>query len=74
MIGENMPSHFPVKVYNGVEDLVETIMNPSNCCSFRVTLVVKDNFDFALSEPVYVYTDVIKTDLVGDSYVTLLTS
>jgi hypothetical protein len=27
-MSENMASHFPVKVYNGVEDLVETIMTP----------------------------------------------
>ena len=27
-INENMVSQFPVKVYNGVEDLVKTIMTP----------------------------------------------
>ena len=49
-------------------------MTPSNCRSSRLTLTVKDNFDFALPEPVYVYTDFIKPNLVGDSYVRLLTS
>ena len=56
-ISENVVSHFPVKVYKSVEDLV-----------------AKDNFDFTLPEPVYVYTDIIRPNLVGDSYVRLLTS
>jgi len=73
-INENMVSHFPVKVYKGSWDLVETVMTPSICRSSRVTLAVKDNFYFALSEPVYVYTDIIKQNLAGDSYVRLLTS
>ena len=34
----------------------------------------KDNFNFAQPEPVYGYTDIIKPNLVGDSYVRLLTS
>ena len=70
-ISENMASHFPVKVYKSVEDLVQTIMTPANCRSSRVTLAAKDNFDFTLSEPVYVYTDIIRPNLVGDSYVRL---
>jgi hypothetical protein len=73
-ISENVVSHFPIKVYKNVEDLVETIMTPGNCRSFRVNLAAKDNFDFTLPEPVYVYTDIIKPNLVGDSYVRLLTS
>jgi hypothetical protein len=60
-----MVFHFPVKVYNGVEDLVETIMTRSNCRSSKLTLTVRDNFEFALPEPVYVYTDVIKSNLLG---------
>ena len=47
-IGENVVSHFPVKVYKSVEDLVETIMTPGNFRSSRVILAAKDNFDFAL--------------------------
>jgi len=27
----NELSHFPNRVYNGLEDLAETIMNPANC-------------------------------------------
>jgi len=73
-ISENVVSHFPVKVYKSVEDLVETIMTPANCRSSRVTLAAKDNFDFTLPEPVYVYMDIIRPNLVGDSYVRLLTS
>ena len=69
-----MVSHLPVKVYKGVEDLVETIMTPANCHSSRVTLAAEDNFDFTLPEPVYVYTDIMRLNLVGDSYVRLLTS
>jgi len=61
-------------VYKSVEDLVEIIMTPANCRSSRVTLAAKDNFDFTLPEPVYVYTDIIRPNLVGDSYVRLLTS
>ena len=34
----------------------------------------KDNFNFAQPEPVSVYTDIIKPNLFGDSYVRLLTS
>ena len=49
-------------------------MNPANCRTSRVTLFSKDNFNFAVPEPVYIYTDIIKPDLVGDSYVRLLTS
>ena len=69
-----MVSYFPVKVYNGVEDLTEKVITPYNCRSSGVTLAVRDNFDFAVPEPVHVYTDVIKPNLVGDSYVRLLTS
>jgi len=49
-------------------------MTPANCRSSRVTLAGKDNFDFTLPEPIYVYTDIIRRNLVGDSYVRLLTS
>ena len=69
-----MVSHFPNRVYNGLEDLAETIMNPANCHSSRVNVSVYDNFDFALPEPAYVYTDNIKPNLVGGSCVRLLTT
>jgi len=67
-------SHFPVKVYKSVEDLVQTIMSLANCRSSGLTPAAKDNFDFTVPEPVYVYTDIIRPNLVGDSYVRLLTS
>jgi hypothetical protein len=73
-ITDKLVSHFPVRVYKGIEDLVETIMKPANHRSSRVILSTNDNTDFALPEPVYVCTDVIKPSLVGDSYVRLLTS
>ena len=61
-------------MYRSVEDLVEKIMTPTNCRFSRITLAAKDNFHFTLPEPVYVYTDVIRPNLVEDSYVQLLTS
>ena len=69
-----MLSQFPIIVYNRVEDFVETIMTPSNCRSSRVTLAVKDNSDITLPEPVCIYTDIMKPNFVGYSYVRLLTS
>ena len=48
-------------------------MAPSNCRESRAPLLDIYNTDFAVSEPVYVYTDIIKPNLVGDSYVRLLT-
>jgi hypothetical protein len=49
-------------------------MTPSNCLSSRVTVAFSDDIDFAVPEPLYVYTDAIKPNLVGVSYVRLLTS
>jgi hypothetical protein len=65
--------HFPARIYNRLEDSAETIMNPANCHTSRLNVSLKDNPDFITPEPVYVYTD-IKTNLVGDSYVKLLTT
>ena len=73
-VGDNVVSHFPNRVYNGLEDLAETIMNPANCHYNKVNVPMKDNYDFASPEPVYVYTDIVKPNLVGDSYVKLLTT
>ena len=44
------------------------------CRSSTVNHSIKDNINFDQLEPVYVYTDIIKPNLVGDSYVWLLTS
>jgi len=74
MIDENLVSYFPASVYNGIDDLAETIMNPANCHSYKLNLSKKDNFNFTQPEPIYIYTDIIKPNLVGDSYVRLLTS
>ena len=74
VINGNFVSYFPARVYDGNEDLAKTIMNPTNCRTSIVTLFSKDNFDFAIPEPVYIYTDIIKPNLVGDSYVRLLTT
>ena len=49
-------------------------MNPVNCRSSTVKHTLQDNINFAHPEPVYVYTDINKPNLVGDSYVRLLTS
>jgi hypothetical protein len=49
-------------------------MTPANHRFSRVILSAKDNTEFALPEPVYVHTNVIKPNLGGDSYFRLLTS
>ena len=54
-IRDNVVSHVPNRVYNRLDDLAETIMYPANCHSTRVNVPVKDNYDFASPEPVYVY-------------------
>jgi hypothetical protein len=48
-------------------------MNPANCNTFRITVSLKNNPDFTTPEHVYVYTDIIKPNLFGESYVELLT-
>jgi len=49
-------------------------MNPVNFRSSTVKHYLKDNINFTHPEPVHVYTDIIKPNLVGASYVRLLTS
>ena len=71
---ENLVSYFPARVHNGTEDLAETITNPSNCRTSPVLLPTEDNLNLTLPEPVYVYTDIIKPNLVGDTYVRLPTA
>ena len=73
-VDDDVVSYFPACVYDGIEDLAKTIMNPGNCRTSRVTLFAKDTFNFALPEPVYIYRDIIKPNLIGDSYVWLLTT
>jgi hypothetical protein len=59
MTDNQLVSHFPARVYNGLEDLTETILDPANCRTSKVTVSLKDNPDFTAPEPVYVYTDII---------------
>ena len=68
IVNENLVSYFTARVYRGIDDLAETIMNPANCRSFTMNLSTKDNFIFAQPEPVYIYTDIVKPNLVGDTY------
>jgi len=49
-------------------------MNTTNCRTSRITVSIKDNTDFITPEQIYVYTDIIKPNLVGDSYVKHLTT
>jgi len=35
-IDNHVVCHFPARVYNGLEDLVETIINPANCRASRI--------------------------------------
>jgi hypothetical protein len=73
-IGEKLVSHFPVQVYNGLEDLAKTIMTPANYRSSRIPELETNNSNCAAPEPIFVYTDIIKPNLLWDSYVRLLTS
>ena len=52
MFDENVVSYFPARVYNGIEDLAETSMNPANCRSFIVAASATLNFNFAQPEPI----------------------
>jgi len=52
MVNENLVFYFLPRVYNGLEDLAETIMTVANCHSTRITVAVKDNSDFSKPEPV----------------------
>jgi len=74
MINENLVSYFPAREYNATDDLAEKIINPVNCRFSTVNLTKKDYFQFPQPEPVYVYTDIMKPNVVGDSYVRQLTS
>ena len=60
-------------MYGILDDLAKTVMNPTNCRSSTLSLPAKDNSGCTTQEPVYVYTDVFKPNLIGDSYVRLLT-
>ena len=40
-------------------------MNPVNCNFNKVTVPMKDNYNFASPEPVNVHEDIVKPNLVG---------
>jgi hypothetical protein len=63
-IDDNVISYFPARIYNGVEDLATTIMNPNNCHSSKSTLTTNDNCNYDKPETIYVFTDIIKPNLV----------
>ena len=74
MVKENLVSYFLSRAYDSTIYLAETIMNPSNCRCSTVKHFVKVNINFAHPELVYVYTYIIKSNLVGDPSERLLTS
>jgi hypothetical protein len=51
-INNHIVSHLPARIYNGLEDLAETIMNPANSHISRITVSLKANPDFTTPEPV----------------------
>ena len=71
MVKENFVSYIPLRAH---DDLADTIMNPANWPSSTVNHSLKVNITSPHPEPIYVYTDIIKSKLVGDSYLRLLTS
>jgi len=74
MVKVNLVSYFPSRAYDSIDDLAETIINTANSCSSAVKHSIKQNINIAHPQPVYVYTDIIKPNLVGYCYVRLLTS
>ena len=73
-IDDKVVSHFPAPMYDSLDGLAKTVMKPTNCRSSAVSPQAKDNSGFTTQELVYVYPDVIKPNLVGDSFVGLLTT
>jgi len=49
-------------------------MNPANCVTSRIIVSLKDDPDFTKPDLVNVYTDIMKPNLVGNSYVKRLTT
>ena len=58
MINKNLVSYVPARVYNGIEDLGETIMNPANCRTSLVMLPTKDNLNFTQPDT-YTFTRIL---------------
>ena len=74
IVRENIVSYFPSGACDSIDDLAESVMKPVNCRSPTVNHSIKYNINYAHPEPVYVYTDIIKPNVVGHSYVGLLTT
>ena len=45
-------SYFPSRAYDSIDDLAETIRNPTNCRSSTVKHSIQDNTNFAQAETV----------------------
>jgi hypothetical protein len=67
-IDEKVVIQFPSCVYCNIDDLAKTAMNPTNCRSTSVSLRAKNKYFFTTSKLAYVYSDVIKSNLVVDFY------
>jgi len=66
-IGENVLNFFPARVYVGLVDLAEIIINLANCNSSKITVVEIDKTDFGITDALCVYADIIKPNFFGDS-------
>jgi hypothetical protein len=42
VIDNQLVSHFPARVYNGLENLTKTILDPANCRTSKVSVALKD--------------------------------
>jgi len=74
MVNENLIFYTPSRAYDSIDDLAETIMNPANCRFSTLKHSIKDNINFAHPALVYVYTDILKPNVLGDSFMRPLTS
>jgi hypothetical protein len=77
---------FPARVYHGVEDLLKTLLNLSRFSGITPFEHITGSFvqgeksyfrmwdeSKQCLQPISIYTDIIKPNLVGDSYVRLFT-
>ena len=62
VINENFVSSFPARVYNGIEDLAENIMNLSNCRTSLVMLPTKHNLNLLSLNP-YAFTQTLSNQI-----------
>jgi hypothetical protein len=62
MFNENLLSYFPFRVYNGIVDSAETIMNPANYRSSTLNLSIKANFTLLSLKP-YTFTRILSNEI-----------